>query len=86
MTSTQHSEGEDGGGQAQPVASAPAPLAVADRGEHDRAPAAQSMRLGKRAHTLVDHVECLPSDRGPGHGDGFLARCWRPGRRDAITP
>ena len=37
--------GEDGDGQADAVASAPATLAAADRGEYDRAPAPQEMLL-----------------------------------------
>ena len=54
MTSTQHTRAEDGRGQAHPVAPAPASLAVADRGEHDRTPAAQQMLLGKRARARYE--------------------------------
>jgi hypothetical protein len=57
-------ERENGEDQARPVASAPPPLPVADRGEKDRAPAPQRMRLRNSARTLdclFHHAaDCLP--------------------------
>ena len=45
-------QGQHGSGQPDAVASATAPLAAADRGEHDRAPATQEMLLRNRASAL----------------------------------
>jgi hypothetical protein len=47
-------QSENGGGQPHAVASAPASLAAADRGEYGRAPATQEMLLRKRASALGD--------------------------------
>ena len=47
-------EREDGTSQAGSVAPASTSLAVADRSEHNRAPATQEMWLGKRARTLYE--------------------------------
>jgi hypothetical protein len=51
-------------GQAHPIASAAAPLAVPDRSEHDPTPAAQEMVLANRARALceIPYVNVLADD------------------------